>query len=174
MIEYITIIVLLILLIISVSSNVSLARRMDKLRKNINKTDITEINEDFIKSLNVLVNNNPSMSGLAYYRDNGYTNTGCLVLDIPTKQLLFIKSDYVYSLHSHIKFKVNIVDTQEIKITLIDGTIISFVDNCSKFAYSKFMIWYYSRDSLTFGFVHTKGFTTLRRDLIKYIEFHRL
>jgi hypothetical protein len=131
---------------------------------------------DQFKDIKVFVNNNPDKNSFDYLY-NGEGLDYCLVLDVPRKTLSLVEPGREQILANNIKLntiKKEEVETQKVSIIFTDGTDKVFTTTSEQFGFKELMKWYYSKESNVFEFTHSTGFTTIRRDLVKHIEFNKI
>lgn len=169
------ILISLISLIILLSILYYFNRQFNKLKTQ--SKDLTEKLKkesviDYYKNIKVIVNNNPDKTAYDCY--SGIED--CLVLDIPTKKLSIVSPGTETILVNN--FKLNTIKkeptTQQLSVIFTDGTVSNYTDSTKDFSFKDLMTWYTSKNTPVFIFTHSKGYSTLRRDLIKHINFERV
>lgn len=165
----------LISLIVTLSIIYYFNRQLNKLKTE--SKDLTEKLKkesviEYYKNIKVIVNNNPDKTPFHFY--NGVEPY--LVLNIPTKTLSIVDSGTEHILINNFKLNTTKQEPtiQQLSIIFTDGTVSSYTDSTKDFCFKDLMTWYTCRNTPVFIFTHSKGYSTLRRDLIKHINFERV
>jgi hypothetical protein len=171
---YITLVCLIVLVVCYLYFKYKFNKLKDELKNFKQNIEPNNLLDEF-KDIKVFVNNNPDKNSFDYlYKGEGLSY--CLVLDITKRTLSLVEPGRERILANNIKLNTvkKEVKTQEMSVVFIDGSIKGFKDSNEEFSFKDLMKWYYSKQSDVFELKHSNGFVTLRRDLIKHIEFKRI